>query len=178
MKIDLFKSYFKQTYKSAVAALFLCSTLAYWDRSFTPFIFFFISLSRDYYHYDARLAYRNKLKAKGLTEEDIYNIEFVKKWEETREKGIWKYCITDGAIILGAYLWLIISLIAISTSIVKFKDLVDDPGNMFSFIGYTYMAGAIIGVIINRFMWTTNQHRFTRLTDPTNDKYQQQLFRD
>ena len=107
-----------------------------------------------------------QLKNKGLTQEDVANIQFVKKWQETREKGIWRYCINDGGIILGAYLWLIISVLLIATSIVKIQTLVDDPGNMFGFIGYSYMAGAIIGVIIHRALWPYQERRFTRLTDP------------
>ncbi|WP_419701372.1 hypothetical protein [Mucilaginibacter sp. NFX135] len=107
-----------------------------------------------------------QLKNKGLTEEDIHNIRFVKKWQEIREKGIWRYCINDGGIILGAYLWLIISILLIATSIIKLQTLVDDPGNMFGFIGYNYIAGAIIGVIINRVLWPYNQRKFIRLTDP------------
>ena len=107
-----------------------------------------------------------QLKNKGLTQEDIANIQFVKKWEETREKGICRYCITDGGIIFGAYLWLIISMLLIATSIVKLQTLVDDPGNMFGFIGYNYIAGAIIGVIIYRALWPYNERRFKRLTDP------------
>lgn len=119
-----------------------------------------------------------QLKAKGLTEEDTANIIFVKKWEETRGKGVWRYCIIDGGIIRGAYLWLAISVLAIATSVVKFKGLVDAPGNMFGFIGYTYIAGAIIGVISHRVLWIYNQRRFLKLTDPLNDKHQQKLFQD
>ena len=107
-----------------------------------------------------------QLKDKGLTQEDVANIQFVKKWEETREKGIWWYCITDGGIIVGAYLWLMISMLLIATSIVKLQTLVDDPGNMFGFIGYNYIAGAIIGVILHGALWPYNERRFRRLTDP------------
>ena len=109
---------------------------------------------------------QHQLKDKGLTAEDIDNIRFVKKWEETREKGIWRYCINVGGIIFGAYLWLIISILLIATSIVKLQTLVDAPGNMFGFIGYNYIAGAIIGVIIHRALWPYNERRFKRLTDP------------
>ncbi|SDE28089.1 hypothetical protein SAMN05216464_10582 [Mucilaginibacter pineti] len=119
-----------------------------------------------------------KLKNKGLTQQDIRNIEFVKKWEETRKKGIWKYCISDGGIVLGAGLSLAISLLAYVTFPGIFKGLADSPGNMFSFIGYAYLAGAITGATIHRILWPYNQRRFMKLTDPLNDKYLQELFLD
>lgn len=175
MKKDLLKTYWKSTYKGTIAAFVFCAVLSYFNGSVTPFIFFLVSFGRDYYHYDARLAYINKLKSKGLTEEDIYNINFVKKWEEARAKGIWLYCITDGGIILGAYLWIVISMLLVTTSIVSIKSLAADPGNMFAFIGYTYMIGATIGVIVNRIRWPYNQQRFIKLTDPFNSKFNQIL---
>jgi hypothetical protein len=178
MKTDLLKTYWKSTYKDTVAAFALCAVLSYFDGSAAPFIFFLVSFGRDYYHYDAKLAYSNKLKRKGLTEEDIRNISFVKKWEEARAKGIWLYCITDGGIILGAYLWIVISMLLISTAVVTIKDLAADPGNMFAFIGYTYMVGAVIGVIVNRIRWPYNQRRFINLTDPFNTKFHQALLWD
>ena len=115
------------------------------------------------------------LKGKGLTLDDVDNIKFVKQWDETRKKGLRLYCITDGGIILGAYLWLGISILLIATSIVKFQSLVDDPANMFAFIGYAYLAGAVIGIIINRIKWPYNESRFMKLTDPLNERFQQML---
>lgn len=179
MNADLLKSYLKYSYKHILVIFAFLLLLSYLDNfSYLYFIFLPITFVRDYFQFDNRQIKIKKLKAKGLTEEDIINIQFVKKWEEVREKGIWKYCITDGGIILGAYLWLTISILAIATSVVKFKALVDAPGNMFGFIGYTYIAGAIIGVISHRVLWIYNQRRFIKLTDPLNDKYQQKLFQD
>jgi hypothetical protein len=174
MNTDL-KTYWKSTYKGTVIAFVFCAILSYFNGSPFPFIFFLVSFGRDYYHYDAKKAYVNRLKAKGLTEEDIANVAFVKNWEEARAKGIWLYCITDGGIILGAYLWVIISMVLIATSIVKIKTLAEDPGNMFTFIGYTYMVGALIGVITKRIRWPYNQHRFIKLTDPFNERFHQTL---
>jgi hypothetical protein len=111
-----------------------------------------------------------QLKNKGLTQEDISNIQFVKKWEETREKGIWRYCIIDGGIIFGAYLWLIISAFCALSSLVKLQTIANAPENMFRFIGYSYIAGIIIGVIIYRMRWPRQEHRFKRLTDPINQE--------
>ncbi len=171
MKKGLFKSFIRSNYKSTIIALPFVLLLAYIDHSLYILFFFLLSITRDYYQYDAKLAYINGLKAKGLTPDDIYNINFVKQWDETHQKGIWLYCITDGGIILGAYLWLGVSVLLIATSIVKFKSLVDEPGNMFAFIGYTYLTGAVIGIIINRIRWPYNERRFKALTDPLSDDF-------
>lgn len=117
-------------------------------------------------------------KNKNLTAEDVHNILFVKSWEEIRERGIWSYCIKDGAIILGAGLALLLSILTFIIIPGMSKYLMEDPGNMFSFIGYTYLAGAITGVAIHRILWPYKQHRFMKLTDPLNDKYSQELFLD
>jgi hypothetical protein len=132
----------------------------------------FIFLGVAYYGRDKWRIERYLSKHKSLTDEDVRNIFFVKKWEKVRERGLFKYCITDGGIILGAYLWLLVSILGIST-IVSLKTITEDPTNMFSFIGYSYMIGGMIGVITNRLRWTYNERRFIQLTDPLNDRFQQ-----
>jgi hypothetical protein len=175
MKGKLLKSFIRSNYKSTIIALPFVLLLVYFDHSlYIPF-FFLLSIARDYYHYEAKQSYINRLKAKGLTPDDIYNINFVKQWDEIRKKGLWLYCITDGGIILGAYLWLGVSILLIATSIVKFQNLVNEPGNMFAFIGYTYLTGAVIGIIINRIRWPYNEGRFMKLTDPLSEGFQQML---
>ena len=167
MKAPLLKAYLKYIYKALLIELVVFSVLCYFNKDFKIYLILFaFSLIGGYFKYETKLAEIKKLQDKGLTEEDIHNINFVKKWEETREKGIWRYCIIDGGIISGAYLWLIVSILLIATSIVKLQTLVDAPGNMFGFIGYNYIAGAIIGVIIHRALWPYNERRFKRLTDP------------
>ena len=42
---------------------------------------------------------KEELRRRGLTEEDIYNIAFVKQWDEIREEGKLKYLVLDGGII-------------------------------------------------------------------------------
>jgi hypothetical protein len=49
--------------------------------------------------------------------------------------------------------------------------LLAEPGDMFSFIGYNYMIGAGIAVIIFRIRWKYNEKRFVHLTDPLADNY-------
>ncbi len=53
-----------------------------------------------------------------------------------------------------------------------------DPSNMFSFNGYSYMIGGFIGVITNKLKWAYNERRFIRLTDPLNDRFKQKYLQD
>ena len=132
------------------------------------FLYIFYFLLGKYYHYDSNLEKIKRLKAKGLTEQDLKNIEFVKKWNESRQGGVWKYCIRDGAIIAGAGLSLLISILFFMFSSQKILTLFSEPGDMFRFIGYSYIGGAVLGVIIYRILWLFNERRFNRLTDPLN----------
>jgi len=63
---------------------------------------------------------------------------------------------------------LLISILYFIFSSKHFSALFSEPGDMFSFIGYTYIAGGILGVIIFRILWLFNERRFYRLTDPLN----------
>jgi uncharacterized BrkB/YihY/UPF0761 family membrane protein len=109
---------------------------------------------------------RKRLELKGLTKEDLKNIEFVKSWEEIRKKGLIKYSLIDGGIFFGFVLCFVYSIL----SIIIIKNLMNtisaDPSNMLSFIGYTYIAGVISGIIVFRFLWIYNEQKFIRLTDP------------
>jgi len=132
-------------------------------------IFFVPGIFLDFYSFQQSVERRKKLKVKGLTEEDIQNITFVQKWEETRKGGLWKYCIRDGGIIAGAGLALALSLAYAILFSHSFKNILAEPGSMFSFIGYAYISGAIIGVIACRVNWRRNEKLFARLTDPLNN---------
>jgi len=172
MTADLLKSYLKYKYKGLIHQTIIILAIWYWNKGHNSYIsdiiFFLLIIGRDFYHFDDELKKIKKLKAKGLTEQDLRNIEFVKKWEEEREGGLWKYCIRDGGIIAGAGLSVVISLVYFSVIPNAFKNIIDDPGNMFRLIGYAYIAGAALGVIIYRILWWYNEKRFTRLTDPLN----------
>lgn len=79
MKLDLLKSFVKYSYKSwcvwlVVGILFALVHLT----GVGYFIFFLMGVLRDGYHFKERIAKINKLKTRGLTEEDINNIEFSK----------------------------------------------------------------------------------------------------
>jgi hypothetical protein len=137
----------------------------------------FIFWGAAYYGRDRWMIEKYLSKHKSLTPEDVRNIFFVKKWEKIGERGILRYCITDGGIILGAYLWILVSILGLST-VVTLKTIMEDPSNMFSFIGYSYMIGGFIGVITNRLRWAYNERRFIRLTDPLNDRFKQKYLQD
>ena len=170
MKLNLLKPFVALYYKGwcvwLAVGIILSATHV---LNFGAYSFFLIvSILRDAYHFKDRIARIKKLKSRGLTETDITNIEFTKKWAETRNGGIWKYCIKDGAVIAGVFLALpgagIIQLI--NSDIVKKASL--GPGNMMVLICYCYFVGAILGIILYRILWIINQRRFLRLTDPLN----------
>ena len=175
MKADLLKSYIKYSYPGIILWIIIVALFYHFDHdkfwyTFYP-IFWVISLLGGYFRYVAKLDTIKKLKAKGLTEQDLWNIEFVKKWEETRKEGLWKYCVRDGGIIAGAGLSVVISLIYFAAAHNAFKNIIDDPGNMFSLIGCAYIIGAAVGVIMYRILWWYNEKRFIRLTDPFNTMF-------
>jgi hypothetical protein len=172
MKADLLKSYLKYSYKGIIFWLIITALFYYFDRDtywYTLYpVFFVISLINGYFSYENKLERIKKLKAKGLTEQDIINIEFVKKWEETRNNGLLKYCLKDGGVIAGAVLLFAVGIAFASIFPAKFKVILSSPGSMFSFIGYCYIVGACIGVIMFRILWIYKERRFAKLTDPFN----------
>ena len=111
--------------------------------------------------------FKNKKKlSNGLVEEDLNNIAFVKKWDETRQTGIYKYCIVDGGIIAGACLSVIVSLVVFFYPGTDFLSLFPGPLDMFVFIAFTYITGGLICVGAFRAMWHFKERKFIRLTDP------------
>jgi hypothetical protein len=113
-----------------------------------------------------------KLKIKGLTQQDMVNIKFVKKWEQTRKDGIWKYCIKDGGIINGVVLGFLSSGM-VNWVLRKngFQQPLSDVSSGFAFIGYCYGTGVILGIILYRVLWIMKERRFLRLTDPLNTTF-------
>ncbi|QEM11804.1 hypothetical protein [Mucilaginibacter rubeus] len=168
-----FKTYLKHTYKTELVYLAVIAALYFYDNSNLIFLLFFpFSFIQGYYRYQYKLTQAEKLKARGLTEEDIENISFVKKWEHSRKRGMWNYCVIDGGFIFGLALSLITSIIWFKLSgKTDLHTLLSEPGDMFAFIGYNYMIGAGIAVIIFRMKWKYNEKRFVRLTDPLADNY-------
>lgn len=169
MKSILIKSYIKYHYGDLILSgiIILIGIIAH-DSISSYLIFPVIWISRSIYHFEDRLKKIDKLKSKGLTEEDVSNIAFVKKWEESRKNGLWTYCIKDGGIIAGAILAIPVSLLYFMISHKNILELFPGPGAMFSFIAYAYLAGAAISIISYRVLWIINERRFLRLTDPLN----------
>lgn len=169
MTLDLLKSFIKYSYKTwciglAIGAILTLVHFVGWEY----FALFLMGILRDAYHFKERLAKIYKLKSQGLTEEDLENIAFVKKWEETRTSGVWNYCITNGALIVGFSLIIPVSLLYVIFSHKTITELLPDLGKMFGSIAYSYLIGAIIGTIGCRIAWTIKERRFLRLTDPLN----------
>ncbi len=125
-----------------------------------------LGLIPGYHRYKYQQAYKKKLKDKGLTIEDISNIKFVKDWEDIRKKGLIKYSLVDGGIFFGFAMCGLVSLLLLFLMKPILQYVITAPSNMFDFIGNTYLAGALIGIIVYRFLWAQNERKFIRLTDP------------
>jgi hypothetical protein len=107
------------------------------------------------------------LPRKGLKHADLKRIYFTKKWFNVRQQGMWRFLIIDGAIILGALFSLCICLLVFSYSgNGNITTQLSSPGDIFSLIGYSYLAGAVIAIAFNLTIWFFNERKFNRLTNP------------
>jgi hypothetical protein len=119
-----------------------------------------------FFTYAKRQNYITSLAEKGLTEKGVNEQLFVRQWEENRERGLIKYCLIDGGIIAGALLSLLVSVVWLMILDQNNARLfTDGPGEIFRFIGISYLIGAVIGVISYRVTWSIRQRKFIRLTD-------------
>jgi len=73
--------------------------------------------------------------------------------------------VIDGGVFFGFFLSIFIGIVSFFFNGI-WGYIRADPSNMFNFIGYTYLAGAMSGVIIYRILWVYNEEKFIRLTDP------------
>jgi len=104
---------------------------------------------------------------KGFDYADLKRIQFAKNWFKTRQQGMWRFVIMDGAIIFGALLSLCICLfIFVCYWEGNFAAHFPSPTEMFTLIGYSYLAGAFAAAICNRIIWMLNERKFNRLTNP------------
>lgn len=165
MKWQQLKSYLKYSYPGILLSLLITSLIVYFstDKSYWYFLYNLAYFIQGYFQYGDRMIKIKQLKSKGLTEEDLHNIQFVKKWEQTREAGKRRYCFSDGGIVAGAVICFVFCLAFIS---IKSVAIFDGPGKMFSIIGYSYLAGFVIGSMLYRILWNMNEKKFKRLTDP------------
>ncbi|MGZ3766162.1 MAG: hypothetical protein ACXVA2_15945 [Mucilaginibacter sp.] len=124
-----------------------------------------LSSTRFYSDAEKKINELEELKKRGLTEEDIKRIQFIKKWEETRKTGVIRYCLYDGGTISGMILFFPISFILFSISgysLRSFPELKDMMFFILECVGIGYLLGA--GIYGAR--WKFNERKFTRLTDP------------
>lgn len=119
-----------------------------------------------FFSYAQRQRYITELAEKGQTEKEVNNLAFIKSWDENRERGFFKYCLVDGAIIAGAILSIGVGIVGMIIFKTKNDHIFSNPGEMFSFIGYSYLIGAIISSFCYTALWFINQNKFMRLTDP------------
>jgi hypothetical protein len=170
MNRDVLKSYLKKRLIWAPVFIVIFLLLHYFiTDKFLSYIYaasWLLGLILGYFQYIKRLSYLADLEKKGVTEKEVNGLAFVEQWKENRERGLFKYCIIDGAIVAGALLSLIISLIGVSIFVDHNKHMFSDgPGEIFQFIGITYLIGAAIGAISYRITWAINQKRFNAIID-------------
>jgi hypothetical protein len=115
----------------------------------------------------------NKYKKanKNLTEEEIKNIFFVKKWEQIRKQGRWNYIIKDGVFIGGLGCAIVLSLLTFMMVAGTIDFLMAAPGNMLMFIGSALIIGFSTGGASHWLMWPKHERRFIILTDPLNHEF-------
>ncbi|RFZ81115.1 hypothetical protein DYU05_20355 [Mucilaginibacter terrenus] len=117
--------------------------------------------------YRDRLQAQKRLKQKGLTHEDLSNIDFVKNWEVARRVGPLKYCFLQGGLSIGLItfplsLMLFVFLVFFSADAEYFKALMYPLALVCLIVPY------VTGVLIYAVRYQRNQHRFHKLTDPLN----------
>ncbi|MCR8561297.1 hypothetical protein KXD93_26830 [Mucilaginibacter sp. BJC16-A38] len=166
----VFKKYLKISFIGFLLSL-IFPAIVFFILKDKSYIFWFviveiIGLIPGYSRYKSQLEYEQRLKRRGLTPQDLNNIKFVKDWEYTRKTGLIKYSLVDGGIFYGFAFCFIISATAIFVKKDLFTYISADLSNMFNFIGYTYLIGVLIGILLFRFLWFRNEQKFIRLTDP------------
>ncbi|HZY37675.1 MAG TPA: hypothetical protein VFE53_13550 [Mucilaginibacter sp.] len=109
------------------------------------------------------IAERKAMARNGLTPKQVRNLNFVKKWDETRTTGRKKYVFVYGGLCFGFGLCFLFGLIAF-TYIRGTADFVHkSPGNMFAIFVLCYFTGFITAVISHLILWAINEKKFARL---------------
>lgn len=166
----LFKSYLKNSLKEFALSLIFPFLIFFLIKD-KSYVYYSIAINMlafipGYYRYKDSRVFNEKLKQRGLTHQELANIRFVKSWEDIRKRGIISYSLVDGGIFCGFALCGVFSIAALLIINGLMAYISSDLGNMFNFIGYTYLAGATAGIISFRLMWNRNEQKFIRLTDP------------
>jgi hypothetical protein len=162
MNVEITKNFFKKHYKvmlllpGAFLALYLFD-----GRKDYALIFLFVFIYA--LKYRAFVIEAKWTKATGQTAEQLANASFLNKWEETRARGFWKYCLVEGGLINGAVIGILIGSFSAITGITNRFSVLNDT---FTLIGVMYGIGIIIGIGLYRAYWMASERRFTLLTQP------------
>jgi hypothetical protein len=109
------------------------------------------------------IAERNVMARKGLTRKQMRNLNFVKKWGETRTSGIIKYVFVFGGLCFGFGLCFLFGLIAFTYVKGAATFIRYSFGNMLALIGICYLAGFVIADAMHLIIWAINEKKFARL---------------
>ena len=163
------KSYLKKRLNEAPVQIVIFSALYIFvnDKTYAHeyTILWTFGFVEGFFHYVKRRKYLEELIEKGQSEKEVNETMFIKQWEENRERGLLKCCLIDGGIIAGALISLLVSIVGLFI-LARNNDALfaDGPGEIFQFIGVTYLIGAIIGIVSYRVIWTLRKKKFDRLT--------------
>jgi len=163
-----FLLYVKLNYWSLIISSLILAWLYGIGQQYLLLAVIVFNIATGYNNYRKNIDFETRLKAKGLTREDAANIQFVKKWEITRERGLWNYCITDGGFICGSGLSIVTSILTMLTLQKSLTTLFAEPEDMFRFIGLNFLSGVVLGIVIFRFKWNMNEKKNLNLTDSLN----------
>lgn len=168
LNLGVFLGYLKYRLSNAPIQIFIFSTLyfLFTNKTYanTYGWLLIIGFIENFFSYAKEQRYLGELAEKGLTPSEVDNRAFIKHWEENRERGMLKYCIINGGIIAGALLSLFVSLIWLFVLSANNKPaFAVGPGEIFQFIGISYLIGAFTGSISYRIIWSLKQERFKRL---------------
>jgi len=139
--------------------------IGYYFRFDKPYLYFgfiwmSISLIKGYFRFKKRLLYLAKLESKGLTENDAINISFVEKWQKTRARGIYSYCLFECGLSLSIFFSFLFGIIGyILVWVIPPKMNVDAT----TFVVTCCFMGVVAGFLACAFSWSVNQKKFERL---------------
>jgi len=160
MNLDLFKNYFRQRLTETIISVAFFSTLYFVLKDKTVLLFLaaigLFDFGRGFFSYKKKQVYLVGLAEQELTEQEAEDNSFVVKWEKIRKSGILKYCLIDGAILLG--IWM--------TMFVGFVTLLIRPsflGAPIEILEFSCPIGVFLGVFLSYFMWSINEKRYAHL---------------
>lgn len=131
--------------------------------AFTFFVIYSFSYYVDWRRGRTNIAERKLMARKGLTYRQWRDLNFVKKWGETRTAGPVKYILIFGGLYFGfglcfgACWW----MLKYQQDAIEFA--VRSLENTLILIGYSYLGGFLAAVCLAATFWVFNEKKFTRL---------------